>query len=241
MTDNGPEVEHPLLVIIPALNEEASVGKVVRRASEVLRADVLVIDDGSRDDTAREAAAAGALVLRHPFNIGVGGAIRTGLRFAAERGYERVVQVDGDGQHPPEEAVRLLARLDEGYDLVVGSRFASGYKVSGMRRLAMRLLSRMVTRRVGVPIEDTTSGFRAFGRHAIESLSLDYPTAYLSDTVEALLLAADRGLRVSEVDVSMRLREAGVPSSRRLRSLMYLGRVVLVVLLHRVRKPGAQA
>ena len=187
-----------MLIVIPALNEAETIGRVIDDAIETLRADVLVIDDGSTDATAGVARAAGATVLSHPFNLGVGGAIRTGLRYAALRGYERVVQIDADGQHLPSEAARLLARLDDdGVDLVVGSRFAAGYArtaagydVSLLRRLSMRMLSRLVSRRLHTPISDTTSGFRAFGPKALEVFAPAYPSAYLSDTVEALLIAA---------------------------------------------------
>jgi glycosyltransferase involved in cell wall biosynthesis len=225
-------------VLIPALNEAETVGHVVKTVIDELGADVLVIDDGSSDGTAAAARAAGASVFVHPFNIGVGGAIRTGLRYASSSGHLRVLQIDADGQHPPSEAARLVARLDQGdVDLVVGSRFAAGYEVSALRRFSMRLLSRMVSRRVGVTITDTTSGFRAFGPLAVEVFAAAYPSAYLSDTVEALLIAADRGLRVAEVDVRMSPRLGGAPSSGRWRSLWHLQRIVLVVLLHRFRHP----
>jgi glycosyltransferase involved in cell wall biosynthesis len=227
-----------LLVVIPALNEADSIDRVVRAAIDVLGATVVVIDDGSSDETHVRARDAGAVVVRHPFNLGVGAAVRTGLRYAVEWGHSPVLQLDGDGQHPAPQAKILLHRLEEGdVDLVVGSRFASGYDVSFLRRQAMRLLSRMVTRRLGVRIADTTSGFRAFGPTAIRSLHDCYPSAYLSDTVEALLIAADKDLRVAEVDVQMALRETGRPSSGRVRSLAYLVRVLLVVLLHRFRDP----
>lgn len=234
-----------LLVVIPALNEADTVGRVVDDVIATLRADVVVIDDGSTDATARLARAAGATVLSHPFNLGVGGAIRTGLRYAAQHGYERVLQIDGDGQHLPSEAARLLERLDtDGVDLVVGSRFAAGYartaagyEVSYLRRLTMRMLSRLVSRRLHERITDTTSGFRAFGPRALEVFAPAYPSAYLSDTVEALLIAADRDLRVVEIPVAMRERLGGQPSSGHWRSLFHLVRVMLVVLLHRVRRP----
>jgi glycosyltransferase involved in cell wall biosynthesis len=227
-----------LLVVIPALNEADSIARVVQSAIEDLRATALVIDDGSSDDTVAVARDAGAVVVRHPFNLGVGAAVRTGLRYAEEWGHAPVLQVDGDGQHPPPQGKLLLDRLDDGdVDLVVGSRFAAGYDVSFLRRRAMRLLSRMVSRRLGVTITDTTSGFRAFGPRAITELHDSYPSTYLSDTVEALLIAADRSLKVAEVEVQMSAREAGRPSSGRLRSLLYLARVLLVVLLHRFRAP----
>lgn len=227
-----------LLVVIPALNEADSIGRVVRAVRDELHAAVVVIDDGSSDDTGAIARAAGATVLRHPFNLGVGAAVRTGLRYAHERGHAPVLQVDGDGQHPPAQAKLLLDRLATGdVDLVVGARFAAGYELSLLRRTAMRLLSRLVSRRLGSPVADTTSGFRAFGPRAVDALFDRYPSAYLSDTVEALLLAADEGLRVAEVDVRMDTRQGGRPSSGRLRSLVYLVRVLLIVVLHRFRDP----
>jgi glycosyltransferase involved in cell wall biosynthesis len=230
--------ERSLLVVVPALNEEGTVGTVVAGLVGRLDADVLVVDDGSTDRTAALARAAGALVLRHPYNLGVGAALRSGFRFARLRGYERVLQVDGDGQHDLDATASLLERLDTGEcDLVVGSRFESGYRVGRVRRFAMQFLSNVVSRRLGVHVPDTTSGFRAFGPAAVERFAASYPSAYLSDTVEALLLAADWGLRVEVVPVVMHPRTAGVASAGPLRSAVMLLRLLLVVALHRVRRP----
>jgi glycosyltransferase involved in cell wall biosynthesis len=230
-----------VLVLIPALNEEETVGAVIDAARSTLGCDVLVINDGSTDHTAREALAAGAMVISHPFNLGVGAAIRTGLRVAASQGRTYVLQLDADGQHEPAEAQRLLDRVQSGEaDLVVGSRFESGYTVSRVRGAMMSLLSRTVSRRVGVRIDDTTSGFRAFGPRAIELFSRHYPTMYLSDTVEALLLASDADLTVAVQPVKMHPRQGGQPSSGRLRSALQLSRVWVVILLHPVRRPPIQ-
>ena len=227
-----------VLVIVPALNEAASIADVVKGARETLDADVVVVDDGSIDDTAMLANAAGATVLRHPFNVGVGAAIRTALRYAVDNGYGEVVQLDGDGQHPATEATRLIdARRTTGADLVIGSRFAAGYEVSGARRLTMRLLSRIVSRRLHTRVTDTTSGFRALGPRAVRLFSTDYPSDYLSDTVEALLLAADAKLQVVEVEVEMRVRQGGRPSTSSARSAYHLVRLFLVVLIHVIRRP----
>lgn len=224
------------LVLIPALNEAETVGDVVRAARTLLGCDVLVVDDGSSDDTARLALAAGAMVVTHPFNLGVGGAIRTGLRVAHDQGRRFAVQLDADGQHEPAEAKRLLDRVaDHEADLAVGSRFGSGYRVSVLRGLAMRLLSRTVSRRIGTDVDDTTSGFRAFGPRAIDEFAHRYPTEYLSDTVEALLIAADAGLRIVVEQVQMHERQGGRPSSGRARSAVQLLRLWLVILLHPVR------
>lgn len=230
-----------LLVIIPALNEEETVGSVVRSVIDSLHCDVLVIDDGSSDRTAAEALAGGAFVLQHPFNLGVGVALRSGFRFAAARRYAAAIQVDADGQHDPAEAARVLAPVQSGEaDVVVGSRFAAGYEVGPARRLAMRFLSRVVSGHLGVTVTDTTSGFRAFSDAAIARFARSYPSDYLSDTVEALLLAGDWGLRVQETGVRMRARQGGQPSAGGAMSVMYLARLLMVVGLHRVRAPAQQ-
>jgi glycosyltransferase involved in cell wall biosynthesis len=226
-----------LIVIIPALNEEETVAEVVRSVRANLDTDVLVVDDGSRDRTAEHAASAGAIVISHPFNLGVGAALRTGFRYAQANGYSAALQIDADGQHEPTEAKRLVDRIDDGVDLAVGSRFEAGYETSGLRRLSMRLLSRRISKHLGVTITDTTSGFRAFGPAAIDGFAEAYPRAYLSDTVEALLLAGDWGLRVEEVSVQMHERQGGRPSSGTLKSIYHLTRLALVIALHRVRQP----
>jgi glycosyltransferase involved in cell wall biosynthesis len=224
-------------VIVPALNEAQCIAEVVRCIKANLPADVLVVDDGSTDGTGSQARAAGAAVVEHPYNLGVGAAIRTAMRFADDRRYDVVVQVDGDGQHDPTDAKRLLEAIAEGYDLVVGSRFDAGYHLSVGRRLTMRFLSSVVSRRATVRITDTTSGYRAFSRRAVRHFARHYPTDYLSDTVESLLLAADAGFRIREVSVSMRHRTSGRASARTLKSTYYLLRLLLILLLHRVRRP----
>lgn len=239
-----PAVSHPdRLVLIPAWNEAATVADVVRAARALLACDVLVIDDGSADQTARVARGAGAMVVSHPFNLGVGAAIRTGLRVAGEQGRQHVVQLDADGQHEPADAKRLLELVEsDRADLVVGSRFVdptSSYEVSRARGAMMRLLSRTVSRRIGVQIDDTTSGFRAFGPAALALFRRSYPTQYLSDTVEALLMAGDAGLRISVEPVTMHERQGGVPSAGRLRSAIRLSRVWVVILMHPVRRPAS--
>jgi len=225
-------------VIIPALNEEETVAAVVRGVLDHLDGDILVVDDGSHDRTAVVATAAGAIVLRHPFNLGVGAALRTGFRYAAEHGYQVVVQVDADGQHEVTDAKRLVELVTDGdADLAVGSRFGSDYDVSRMRRWSMKLLSRRVSRYLGTPIHDTTSGFRAFSHAAVTRFAQSYPSAYLSDTVEALLMAGDWGLTVVEIPVQMHARKGGQPSANFGRSLYHLTRLTLVIGLHRFRRP----
>lgn len=212
----------------------------MERARALLDADVVVIDDGCTDRTCERARAAGATVLPLPYNLGVGGAIRTGLRYALDRRYDYVVQLDGDGQHDAAEAKRLLEEADRGYDLVIGSRFAAGYRVGRLRRVTMRFLSRIISRRLQSPITDTTSGFRAMGPRAIALFAREYPVDYLSDTVEALLLAGDAKLRVTEVDVRMHERQGGIPSASSFRSTYHMARLMLVVFLHSLRRKNGE-
>ena len=229
--------ETRVLVIIPALNEVATVGDVVKEVmTSVPRAHILVVDDGSEDETSNVAEAAGADVLILPFNLGVGGALRAGFRYAVRFDYDVAVQVDGDGQHDPAEIERLLAALTDA-DLVIGARFAGRgeYSVRGARRLAIRLLARSLSRRTNVDLTDTTSGFRAFDRRAIEIFARNYPAEYLGDTIEALLIAAKAGCRVSQVPVQMRRRANGAPSQSPLKSTAYLARAALAVFMSRAR------
>ncbi len=224
------------LALIPALNEEETVADVVSSVRSVLGCPVLVVDDGSVDSTGDRARAAGASVIEHPFNLGVGAAIRTGINVAHNQHRSYVIQLDGDGQHEAADAARMLELVSSGEaDLVVGSRFASGYHVSRSRGLAMRMLSRVVSKRVGVKIDDTTSGFRAFGPRAIELFRGSYPTPYLSDTVEALLIAADAGLRIKVLDVQMHERQGGSASANRMLSMARLTRLWVVIILHPYR------
>jgi glycosyltransferase involved in cell wall biosynthesis len=220
-----------LLAIVPAYNEEAAVADVIR---EIRRAeaeiDILVIDDGSSDATAEVAHAAGARVARLPFNLGIGGAVQTGFRVAWDEGYDVAIQIDGDGQHPPEELPRLLSPLAEGRaDYVIGSRFAqpSDYQAPRTRRSGILLLSWLVSRIVGRRMTDTTSGFRAAGRRAIELFAAHYPHDY--PEVEATVIAARSGLRVIEVPVQMRARTAGRSSISPLQSIYYMVKVMLAV------------
>jgi glycosyltransferase involved in cell wall biosynthesis len=227
------------LIIIPAFNEEASVGAVVDlvRAARPDDTDVVVVDDGSADATSAKAAAAGAQVVRLPFNVGVGGAMRAGYKYARAGGYDAAVQVDADGQHDATEIETLLAALAHA-DIVIGARFAGrgDYDTRGARRLAMRLLARSLSRTCGTELTDVTSGFRAINRRAIGLFAAHYPSEYLGDTVESLVMAARAGLRVTQVPVVMRPRLAGTPSQTSLRAALYFGRALMILGLARIRR-----
>lgn len=228
-----------VLVIVPAWNEEVSVGRTV---AEIVRTnpgiDVLVVDDGSGDRTAQQAAAAGARVARLPFNLGVGGAMRTGYRYAQRNGYDVAVQIDADGQHDPSFLPTLLKRLDDA-DIVIGARFArdgDSYRVRGPRRWAMVLLAKVLSRIGQTRLTDTTSGFRAANRRAIAVFAAHYPAEYLGDTVESLVIAVRTGCRVTQEPVDMRVREAGQASQSSFRSTLYLARAVVALGLALVRR-----
>jgi glycosyltransferase involved in cell wall biosynthesis len=230
-----------VLVVIPAFNEERSVGPVVTSV-RALGYPALVVDDGSVDRTADTAAAAGAVVLRLPVNLGVGGALRCGFRYAVTHGYHVVVQCDADGQHDPAQISALLdAMTEHDAQLVVGSRFAAGggtYRAGRVRRLVMRRLARMAARRTGVTITDATSGFRAIGTNLLGAFASSYPTEYLGDTIESLARAGRAGYRVMEVPAEMRAREVGVSTASSISSAWYLLRVVAAVWLQRYRPRG---
>lgn len=221
------------LLILPAFNEEEALPGVLEElAACVPEHSVLVVDDGSTDRTAAVARAAGVPVAQLPFNIGVGGALQTGFRYAVAHSFDRAVQFDADGQHDATEVKALLAVLDEGADLVVGSRFAESereYNVGRVRLVAMRFLRLGVMALSGQTFSDTSSGFRGFSRRSIEFFAGNYPADYMGDTVEALLLACYAGFRVVEVPVRMRPRAKGTPSNRNLKLIYHYLRVLLMM------------
>lgn len=229
------------LIVMPAFNEEEAVQKVVEEVLATLPGvTCLVVDDGSSDDTALRAANGGALVARLPFNLGVGGAMRVGFRYALEHRFDNVVQVDADGQHDPAGVVSLLTELATA-DLVLGARFAGEgeYKVTGPRRWAMVVLAWFLSRVAHTPLTDTTSGFRATGPRAVRLFAEHYPAEYLGDTVESLVIAARAQCVIRQVPVSMRPRAGGQPSHNPLKAAAYLGRAGLALLFALMRPPVA--
>lgn len=221
------------LVVIPAYNEEAALPRVFDQlASAVPAYDPVVVDDGSTDDTVAVARSSGVPCLRLPFNLGVGGAVRTGLRYAVRERYDRAVVFDGDGQHDAGMIKVLMDALDAGADVAVGSRFADpevGYEVGAVRRRAMGVLNRLVKLSTGQVFTDSTSGFRAFDGQALADVAAFYPVDYLSDTVEVLVEACRRGHTVVEVPITMHPRRTGVPSARDLWLPYHFTRVVLAL------------
>ncbi len=225
------------LVVMPALNEEESVAAVVREVfAKVPGVSVLVVDDGSTDGTAHEARGAGATVLSLPFNLGVGGAMRLGFKYALANGFTNVVQVDSDGQHDPAGVAQLVGALAQA-DLVLGARFAGegDYTVKGPRRWAMVVLSTVISRIARTQLTDTTSGFRATGPRAVRLFAEHYPAEYLGDTIESLVIAARAGCTINQLPVAMRPRAGGVPSHDPIKAAAYLGRASMALLIALIR------
>ena len=241
MKDDQPE---KVLVILPAWNEQEALPSVLDDVLETLPwADVLVVNDGSTDRTGEVARRGRAMVLNLPLNLGVGGAMRAGYKFARNKGYQIAVQLDADGQHDPHEVPSLLQTMKtQDADVVIGARFAGegAYAVRGPRRWAMRLLSVVLSRMAGTRLTDTTSGFKASNRRAIELFATEYPAEYLGDTIESLVISARSGLRVRQVGVSMRPRAGGTPSHNPAKAALFLARAVLALLIALTR-PVAHA
>jgi glycosyltransferase involved in cell wall biosynthesis len=239
------------LAVVPAWNEAATIERVVAELREQApEYDVLVIDDGSTDSTARIAAGTGARLLRHPFNLGIGGAVQSGFRFALDNDYDYLVQVDGDGQHDPREIRRLAEemRRDPHVDVVCGSRFLSGdrrYPAPVSRRTGIHLFAFLLSRLVEGRVSDPTSGFRLYNRRAIRLFARDYPHDF--PEVEAVLMLHHHRLRMRETPVAMRERGGGASSIRGSgKSAYYMIKVLLALLVGLARRrpvpePGGPA
>lgn len=236
-------VSHPsgprILAIVPAWNEEACIAETIAEIKQkVPEIDVLVVDDGSGDNTSARAQAAGAEVARLPFNLGVGGAMRTGYRYALRNNYDVAIQIDADGQHDPAFVPQLIAALETS-DIVIGARFAhkgDTYAAKGPRRWAMIMLAWTLSSLAHTRLTDVTSGFRAANRRAIRVFASHYPAEYLGDTVESLVIALRVGCTVQQLPVDMRVRAAGAPSQSPYRAMLYLFRAVVALGLALVRK-----
>jgi glycosyltransferase involved in cell wall biosynthesis len=240
----------PNLIVVPAYNECATIVDVVAAIDrEAPGWDVLVIDDGSTDATSALARATSASVLRLPFNLGIGGAVQAGFAYALENGYDRMAQVDGDGQHDP-AALRVLSKAmdaEPSIDMVCGSRFLSEdmtYPAPISRRTGIHIFAFLLSRIVGQPISDPTSGFRLYNRRAITLFASDYPHDY--PEVEAVLMLHHHKLRMREVPVRMFLRGGGVSSISTGKSAYYMVKVLLAIFVGLARRrpvvePGDRA
>ncbi|GAC1325417.1 MAG: glycosyltransferase family 2 protein [Thermoleophilaceae bacterium] len=237
------------LAVVPAYNEEATVARVVEAIHEhAPDFDVVVVDDGSTDATRIEAEQAGARVLRHPYNLGIGGAVQSGFSYAIEHGYSHMVQVDGDGQHDPAEIGKLIEQMesDPSNDVICGSRFLKDLQYVGpiSRRAGIHVFAFILSLIVGQKVTDPTSGFRLYNRRAIALFARDYPHDF--PEAEAVLVLHFHRLKMSEVAVRMFQRGGGQSSIRSGKSIYYMVKVLLAVFLGLVRRrpvvePGDEA
>jgi glycosyltransferase involved in cell wall biosynthesis len=221
------------VIVVPAYNESATITDVLDRIRVATPGwDVVVIDDGSTDDTSQNARAAGVAVIRMPFNLGIGGAVQAGFTYALENGYQRMVQIDGDGQHDPTQLERLAAAMDAdpALDMVCGSRFLTDehrYPAPISRRTGIHIFAFLLSRLVGQRITDPTSGFRLYNRRAIRLFASDYPHDY--PEVEAVLMLHHNSLRMREVPVRMHARGGGASSITSGKSAYYMLKVLLAL------------
>ncbi|WP_234032629.1 glycosyltransferase family 2 protein [Paenibacillus faecalis] len=219
------------LIIVPAYNEENSIGAVIQDIyAHVDDVDVLVIDDGSTDRTAENARFHGAKVLTMPFNVGIGGGMQTGYRFALKHGYDVAVQMDADGQHCARELPKLFEQIEQ-YDLVIGSRYLeeTAYRSTMMRRIGMIFFTGLLRIVLGQQFTDTTSGFRAANRKVIGLYADYYPMDY--PEVESIVYLKRNGCRITEVKTEMRARQAGRSSITPIKSIYYMIKVTLSVIM----------
>ena len=232
--------ERRLVAIVPAWNESGAIGRVVGEIREFDSAiDVVVIDDASTDDTAKVAESHGATVLSLPFNVGIGGAVQTGFRYALEHGYELAVRLDGDGQHDPQDIPKELEALErEPCEMVIGSRFVDGSQgqTSFVRTVGIHFFRAIMRPILGRPVRDPTSGYVWVNRNALALFSRSFPLEY--PEIEALVVLQRKRFRFVEVPCRMRPRQAGRSTITALNSLYYIAHVLLGVMVNVLKFEG---
>jgi glycosyltransferase involved in cell wall biosynthesis len=233
-------LEHQrVLVIIPAYNEEDAISDVIRKIRDCSRADIVVINDGSKDRTAQKALSEGVRVISLPLNLGIGGAMQTGYIFARDNAYDIAIQVDADGQHDPVYLEKIIQPVTECVsDMVIGSRYVekTAYKSSISRRVGMIFFSWLVSVLTGQKVKDTTSGFRAVNRDIIEYFASSYPADY--PEVDVLVRLHKKRFKVMEVPVKMQERQGGCSSITPLKSAYYMIKVSIAMIFSTLRSGG---
>lgn len=225
------------LIIIPAYNEEANIEKTVEA---ILRDssgfDYVIINDCSTDHTRQICEEKGYNIVNLPINLGIGGAVQTGYKYAVRNSYDMAVQVDGDGQHDPKFLEEMAEYLEENnLDMVIGSRFIEkqGFQSSGLRRVGIRFFSWLIKVLTGQRITDPTSGLRMVGRNVLEIFAKDYPKDYPEPESEVVVLR--KKMKVEEIPVIMKEREGGVSSISMKKSVYYMVKVTLAIIIERIR------
>lgn len=231
-------ISKKILIIIPAYNEEGSIGKVIDDIRmKMPEVDILVVNDGSLDNTSEVAREKGVSVLNLPFNLGIGGAMQAGYKYAFEKNYDIAIQVDGDGQHDPREIPKLINILEnDNFDMVIGSRFLGNSKFNSsiMRRIGILIFSKVISIILGQKITDPTSGFRAINKKVIQIFSTNYPQDYPEP--ESLILLHKYRAKVIEFPIRMNQRFAGESSITKVRSIYYMVKVLLAIFIDCFKK-----
>lgn len=229
---------HKILVIIPAYNEQDSIINVINKLkNDCPRADYVVINDCSKDNTLSVLKENNTSFVNLPINLGIGGGVQTGYKYALENGYDIAIQIDGDGQHDTAYLDKVIAPIEEGVaDIAIGSRFIDkeGFQSSGMRRAGIKFLSALIKICCGTKVRDVTSGFRAVNRKYIKMYAYDYPTDYPEP--EAIVQASVDSARIAEIPVIMKERETGQSSIYAWKSIYYMIKVSLAIIICRISK-----
>lgn len=232
------KIEMKKIIIIPAFNEESNIEKTVQAIlRDAPEFDYVIINDCSTDRTRQICESNSYNIVNLPINLGIGGAVQTGYKYAYEHGYDVAVQVDGDGQHDP-EFLNLMAEhlMENKLDMVIGSRFIEkkGFQSSMTRRIGIVFFSKLIKLLTGHLITDPTSGLRMIGRNAMGLFSVDYPRDYPEP--ESVVAALRRNMKVEEIPVIMHERQGGVSSISLKKSIYYMVKVTLAIIIERIRK-----
>lgn len=229
-----------VLVIIPAYNEEETIAQTVTALMRATPYDYIVVNDGSTDRTREILVQNGFNFLDLPVNLGIGGAMQTGYKYALMHGYDYAIQLDADGQHDPADLDKLVREIQTGeWDLVIGSRFVqpTGYRGSRLRRIGISYFSFILRLLTGERIADPTSGYRIVNRRVIEEFARHYPTDY--PEVEVIVSLARKGYRIKEVPVNMKARQGGASSITPIKSVYYMIKVTLFCMIRRLFREEA--
>ncbi len=225
-----------VLIVIPAYNEEENIQTVINEVFETNdMVDVVVINDGSKDETLEKAKKTKAKVIDLPNNLGIGGAVQTGMLYAKKNQYDIAVQLDGDGQHDPKYISQMVQKVEEGYDMVIGSRFVqkTGYQQTFFRMLGINITSLLIKQITGVKIHDTTSGFRAVNKEIIEEFARQYPYDYPEPETNMKMIL--RKKKIIEMPVEMRKRMAGKSFITPVKSVKYMVKVTLSLMMAKLK------
>ena len=234
MTSNNGTSPMKSLVIIPAYNEETNLPFVLKDL-QGFASDILVVNDGSKDATEEVARRSGVAFVSHPFNLGIGGSVQTGLKYALRNGYDYAIQFDGDGQHRADQICKIVSQVESGQaDLVIGTRtLPEGYKCGFSRKIGSLIFCLLIRILTGKRVADPTAGFRCYGPNAIRLFSIAYPDDY--PEVESIITASRNGLTIAEESVLMRSRQSGHSSINRRKSAYYMLKVTLAMLVDAMR------